>query len=160
MRFSSGKQWECPCSRRVLILAIFSTIFQGCTASEKNRKQCQKLEQRIRKKEKRDRTKRSAWLSESAAVRMMGESWPIVVFKDQEPKTRGLDLDLNEIFGTALGEFIASNQQARNTEQLMTLQWKTKREIMSFPFVPVSPSINRNMQHTQSESAKSIPVLL
>jgi len=78
----------------------------------------------------------------------------------QGPGTRGLDLDLNEIFGTALGEFIASNQQARNTEQLMTLQWKTKREIMSFPFVPVSPSINRNMQHTQSESAKSIPVLL
>lgn len=91
---------------------------------------------------------------------MMGESWPIVVvFSRTQDLGIDLDIDLNEIFGTALGEFIASNQQ-EHTKQLMTLQWKTKREIMSFPFVPVSPSINRNMQHTQSESAKSIPALL
>lgn len=47
---------------------------------------------------------------------MMGESWPIaVVFSRTQDLGIDLDMDLNEIFGTALGEFIASNQQEHGT---------------------------------------------
>lgn len=121
MRFSSGKQWECPCSRRVLIQTTFSLIFQGCTASEKNQRQCQKLEQSLLQKNKGPNKKKCLTVWTACERRCQDDGWVLAhcrcVFKDPGSRHRPRHRPKWNFWHRSRGIYSFESAGARNREQ-------------------------------------------